>query len=70
GLAPTVVVSTTDDPATPYEAGVALADQLGASLVTFEGNQHTASFAGNACVDDVLSSYLVDLVLPAAGLRC
>ncbi|WP_328812621.1 alpha/beta hydrolase [Rhodococcus sp. NBC_00297] len=70
GLAPTVVVSTTDDPATPYEAGVALAAQLGSSLITYEGNQHTASFAGIACIDDAVSAYLVDLTPPPAGLRC
>ncbi|MDZ7883226.1 MAG: alpha/beta hydrolase [Mycobacterium sp.] len=32
-----IVVSTTRDPATPYEAGVELARQLDAPLVTFEG---------------------------------
>src|SRR6202012_2578417 len=32
GLAPTVVVSTTHDPATPYKAGVDLAGQLRGSL--------------------------------------
>lgn len=70
GLPPTVVVSTTADPATPYEAGVALADQLGAALVTFEGDRHTASFDGVACVDDAVTDYLVDLTVPPAGLRC
>lgn len=70
GLVPTVVVSTTDDPATPYEAGVALAAQLKSSLITYEGNQHTASFAGVPCVDDAVSRYLVDLTPPPAGLRC
>lgn len=70
GLPPTVVVSTTADPATPYEAGVALARQLGAALVTFEGDQHTASFAGVACVDDAVTDYLVDLTVPPPGLRC
>ncbi len=40
GLPPILVVSTTNDPATPYEAGVDLAKQLGGTLVTFDG--HTA----------------------------
>ncbi len=36
GLPPTLVVSTTHDPATPYEAGVDLAKQLGGTLLTYE----------------------------------
>ncbi|KUI03043.1 hydrolase [Mycobacterium sp. IS-3022] len=70
GLAPTLVVSTTNDPATPYQAGVELADQLGGTLVTFEGTQHTVVFQGNQCVDDIAARYLVDLTLPAPGTTC
>ncbi|MDG3011911.1 alpha/beta hydrolase [Rhodococcus sp. D2-41] len=70
GLAPTVVVSTTHDPATPYQAGVDLAKALGGSLITFEGTQHTATLDGNSCVDDAVTKYLVDLTTPAAGLTC
>lgn len=70
GLAPTLVLSTTDDPATPYEAGVALAEQLGSSLITVEGNEHTAAFKGNDCVDDAVSDYLVDPTEPPADLVC
>ncbi|UFS99641.1 alpha/beta hydrolase [Nocardia huaxiensis] len=64
GLPATVVVSTTEDPATPYESGVDLAKQLGASLITFEGAQHGAVLEGNACVDDAVIAYLVDLTAP------
>ncbi len=49
-----VVVSTTHDPATPYEAGVNLARQLGAPLITFDGTQHTAVFNGDECVDSAI----------------
>nr|WP_235949232.1 alpha/beta hydrolase [Nocardia terrae] len=70
GLPKTVVVSTTDDPATPYQSGVDLAQQLGASLITFKGTQHTVSLQGKACVDDPVISYLIDLKEPAAGLTC
>ncbi len=42
GLPPTLVISTTGDPATPYQAGVELAAALHGELVTVEGNQHTA----------------------------
>ncbi len=47
GLPPILVVSTTNDPATPYQAGVDLAKQLGGALLTFDGTQHTVVFQGN-----------------------
>jgi pimeloyl-ACP methyl ester carboxylesterase len=65
-----VVVSTTGDPATPYQAGVDLARQLQAPLITFEGTQHTVVFNGQQCVDSTTVSYLVDLVIPPANLYC
>ena len=65
-----VVVSTTGDPATPYQAGVDLARQMDASLITFEGSQHTVVFNGDACVDTTVVDFLVDGVVPPAGLRC
>lgn len=64
-----VVVSTTHDPATPYQAGVDLARQLGAPLITHEGTQHTVVFTGNPCVDSAVVSYLVDGSVPG-NLRC
>jgi pimeloyl-ACP methyl ester carboxylesterase len=70
GLTPTLVVSTTGDPATPYQAGVNLARQLGGRLLTFEGTQHTAALHGDRCVDDAVTAYLVDGTLPAEGARC
>ncbi|WP_051026786.1 alpha/beta hydrolase [Nocardia higoensis] len=71
GLPTTVVVSTTDDPATPYQAGVDLAAQLDAALVTFQGNRHTAALvAGDQCLDSVVVAYLVDLVEPPRDLTC
>lgn len=65
-----VVISTTHDPATPYENGVSLAKQLGASLITYEGSQHTISLEGNTCIDNAVTAYLRDLTIPAEGLRC
>jgi hypothetical protein len=65
-----VVVSITRDPATPYQAGVDLARQMGASLITFDGTQHTVVFGGNACVDPAVVAFLIDLKLPPDGLRC
>ncbi len=70
GLPPVLVVSTTNDPATPYQAGVDLAKQLGGTLVTFEGTQHTVVFQGNTCIDDIAARYLVDVTVPPADTRC
>ena len=65
-----VVVSTTHDPATPYAAGVNLARQLGAPLITYDGTQHTAVFNGDQCVDTAVVRYVVAGVLPPADYRC
>ncbi|MBC3192822.1 alpha/beta fold hydrolase [Pseudonocardia sp. C8] len=70
GLPPTLVISTTGDPATPYRAGVRLAEALHARLLTVEGAQHTAAAEGHPCVDDVVADYLVHLTLPPEGARC
>jgi pimeloyl-ACP methyl ester carboxylesterase len=64
-----VVVSTTHDPATPYQAGVDLARQLDAPLITYDGTQHTVVFNGEACVDDAVIRYLVDAEVPG-DLTC
>ncbi|MFZ1179128.1 MAG: alpha/beta hydrolase [Mycobacterium sp.] len=65
-----VVVSTTHDPATPYQAGVNLARQLGGPLITYDGTQHTAVFNGDQCVDTAVVRYLVVGTLPPASYRC
>ena len=70
GLPPVLVVSTTDDPATPYQDGVELAKQLGATLLTYKGTQHTVVFEGDACVDKYATDYLINLTLPPQGAKC
>ena len=70
GLPPVLVVSTTHDPATPYQAGVDLAAELGGALLTFEGTQHTVVFEQDACVDGYATRYLIDLTLPPKGTKC
>ena len=64
-----VVVSTTHDPATPYQAGVNLARQLGGPLITYDGTQHTAVFNGNQCVDGAVVNYFVSGA-PPASIQC
>jgi predicted alpha/beta hydrolase family esterase len=65
-----VVVSTTHDPATPYQAGVDLARQMGGALITFDGTQHTVVFNGDQCVDAAVVNFLVESAMPPADLRC
>ncbi|MBF6327986.1 alpha/beta hydrolase [Nocardia transvalensis] len=66
-----VVVSTTHDPATPHEAGVELAAQLRAKLITYEGTRHTITLHGiSPCVDDQVLAYLTDLTLPSRDRPC
>lgn len=70
GAPPALVISVTGDPATPYEAGVRLAEQMEGRLLSVEGNQHTVALTGVSCVDDVVNAYLIDLTLPAEGTSC
>ncbi|MDT7727370.1 MAG: hypothetical protein QOI21_3946 [Actinomycetota bacterium] len=70
GIPPTLIISTTNDPATPYQAGVNLAKALKGSLLTFEGTQHTVFLQGVSCVDKAGTDYLIDGKLPAEGTRC
>ncbi len=71
GLPRTLVVSVTRDPATPHQGGISLARSLGASLLTVEGEQHgVALTAGNACINDIVADYLINLKTPADGATC
>jgi len=71
GAAPIVVVGTTNDPATPYEWSVSLAEQLSSGvLITRQGEGHTGYNKGNACVDTAVEDYLVDGTVPQNGLTC
>jgi pimeloyl-ACP methyl ester carboxylesterase len=71
GAAPIVVVGTTNDPATPYEWSVALADQLASGvLITRVGEGHTGYNKGSGCVDEAVERYLIDGTPPDGDLRC
>ena len=71
GLPQILVISTTGDPATPYEAGVKLAAALGAELLTVDGTTHTAFLGiGSSCVDDAGTTYLTTLELPPPDTTC
>lgn len=72
GAEPILVISTTRDPSTPYQAGVDLAEQLSSGvLVTYDGDGHTVYASGrSACIDRLVNDYLVDLVVPSEGTEC
>jgi pimeloyl-ACP methyl ester carboxylesterase len=71
GAPPIVVVSTTGDPATPYQGGVTVAERLESGvLVTNEGDGHTVVADGKPCIDDLVVAYLVDGTVPADGTTC
>ena len=71
GTPPILVVSTTGDPATPYESGVAVADRLESGvLVTNEGDGHGVVANGKPCIDDLVAAYLVENVVPDDGYTC
>ena len=71
GLPPTLVVSITGDPSTPYDGGFRLAEALGSAVLTVEGQQHTVVMAGTSeCVDEIAAAYLIDLRVPADDTTC
>ena len=67
---PLLVIGTTNDPATPYKWAQALAEDLGAPLLTYDGEGHTAYGRSNQCITDVVDAYLVDGVVPEDGVQC
>ncbi|MFB7860440.1 alpha/beta hydrolase [Streptomyces sp. NPDC056069] len=71
GAAPIVVVGTTRDPATPYKWARSLADQLSSgTLLTYEGDGHTAYGRGSDCIDTAINAYLLEGTAPKDGKRC
>lgn len=71
GAAPIVVVGTTRDPATPYKWAVSLADQLSSgTLLTYDGDGHTAYGRGSDCVDTALNTYLLEGTPPEDDKKC
>ena len=65
-----LVIGTTNDPATPYWWAESLADRLGSTLLTYDGEGHTAYGRSNQCVIDAVDAFLVDGEMPDSGLVC
>ncbi|MDN4484131.1 alpha/beta hydrolase [Demequina lignilytica] len=69
--APILVVGTTNDPATPYSWAESLTERLGdATLLTYDGEGHTAYGRSNQCIIDAVDGYLVDGEMPVSGTTC
>jgi pimeloyl-ACP methyl ester carboxylesterase len=65
-----LVIGTLHDPATPYEGAVDLAETLGsATLLTWEGNGHTA-YGQSECINRLVDAYFISLTVPEPGTRC
>ena len=66
-----LVVGTTGDPATPYEWSVTLAGQLAsATLLTWEGEGHTAYGRSNDCIETAVDDYFINDTVPRDGTVC
>ncbi len=71
GADPIVVVGTTRDPATPYKWAQGLAEQLSSgTLLTYNGDGHTAYGRGSDCVDTAINTYLLEGKAPPENKRC
>ena len=71
GAAPILILSSTGDPATPYQWGVALSKQLeSAHLVTRHGEGHTAYNRGIPCIDTTVDRYFVSGTIPKKDPDC
>ena len=70
GLPPTLVISTTGDPATPYEYAKSMADELSSAvLLTFDGEGHLA-YGQSRCIKTLVDAYLVRNQVPRDGTKC
>jgi len=63
---PTLVLGATVDPATPYNQGVQVYKRLADGyLVTMQGGAHIIFGRGDACVDDLVTDFLVNGTVPS-----
>jgi pimeloyl-ACP methyl ester carboxylesterase len=70
GSPPILVIGNKGDAATPYDDSVFVAGMLDdGHLVSYDGEGHT-SYGRDACVDDAIHHYLIDLVVPPEDPQC
>lgn len=66
-----LVIGTRYDPATPYAWSRTLAASLPtATLLTFDGDGHTAYLGDSRCIDAAVNAYLVTGTPPPSGTVC
>ncbi|MFC5186982.1 alpha/beta hydrolase [Actinomadura harenae] len=71
GAPPILVIGTLRDPATPYKWAQGLATQLSSgTLLTLDGDGHTAYLQGNQCITNATDDYLVTGTPPKKGTVC
>ena len=72
GIPPVLLLSSLNDPATPYEWSGRMQQFLPGSVrITYGGTQHGVwNLVPSACVNDAANAYVLDLVVPADGLQC
>jgi pimeloyl-ACP methyl ester carboxylesterase len=71
GAAPVLIIAGTHDPATPYQWGRRVVEQLGnARLLTYRADGHLAATSFNPCIGAALLTYLDTVTLPAEGATC
>ena len=69
GANPIIVIGGINDPATPYEQSVSLADQLESGiLITVDAEGHGQYGSGNSCVDAPVSNYLLTGDAPSGDI--
>ena len=71
GTPAVLVVATTHDPATPFAWAEPFAAQFDeAVIIVRDGDGHTGYREGSACIDEAVDEFLIDGVLPSAGVVC
>ncbi|MEV4417927.1 alpha/beta hydrolase [Catellatospora sp. NPDC049609] len=73
GVPPVLMVQSERDPATPIEGAERAHSRFAGSRmvrVQNEGDHGIYALTGNACVDTIVESYLIDGILPAADVVC
>lgn len=66
-----LIIGGANDPATPLVWAEATRDLLpGSTLVVWDGVGHTATGTGSNCVDDIVSAFLLEGVLPMNDTEC
>lgn len=71
GANPIVVIGGLNDPATPYQWSVDLAEQLESGvLITVDAEGHSQFNSGDPCVDDPVIEYFLTGTAPTADITC